>query len=155
MEFFLEFFSKAEDLKNMVDEHEHQKCLVPVSATFPTLDAIVITHEFVITVQMSVASRGDADNIGFEKVHDYLPSKVLATRQWCHVFLTDTGDKANLLRRQTLTEIPEKMEIHAYSAFVNIEELDSILTKERVEELIDDMVRTGSSKDRYKDAGTG
>ncbi|KAH9011684.1 hypothetical protein EDB84DRAFT_1647058 [Lactarius hengduanensis] len=139
----MEFFSKAEDLKNMVDEHEHQKCLVPVSATFPktfpTLDAIVITHKFVITVQMSVASGGDADNIGFEKVHDYLPLKVLATRQWCHVFLTDTGDKANLLRRQTLTEIPEKMVIHAYSAFVNIEELDSILTKERVEELIDDM----------------
>ncbi|KAH8986951.1 hypothetical protein EDB86DRAFT_3245932 [Lactarius hatsudake] len=40
---------------------------------------------------------------------------------------------------QKLTEIPEKMEIHAYSAFVNIEELDSIVTKERVEELDDDM----------------
>ncbi|KAH9035027.1 hypothetical protein EDB85DRAFT_951016 [Lactarius pseudohatsudake] len=83
------FFSNADDLKDMVDEHERQKCLVPVSATFPTLNAIVITHEFVITVQMSVASGGDADNIGFEKVYDYLPSTVLAKRQKCHVFLTD------------------------------------------------------------------
>ncbi|KAH9077653.1 hypothetical protein EDB83DRAFT_2548686 [Lactarius deliciosus] len=62
----------------------------------------------------------------------------LCALQRCHVFLTDTEDKANLFR-QKLTEIPEKMEIHAYSAFVNIEELDSIVTKERVEELDDDM----------------
>ncbi|KAH8981944.1 hypothetical protein EDB86DRAFT_3129307 [Lactarius hatsudake] len=135
----MEFFSNADDLKDMVDEHERQKCLVPVSATFPTLDAIVITHEFVITVQMFVASKGDAENIEFEKVYDYLPSKVLAKRQRCHVCLTDTEDKANLLRRQKLTEIPEKMETYVYSAFVNIEELDSIVTKERVEELDDYM----------------
>ncbi|KAH8981953.1 hypothetical protein EDB86DRAFT_3086651 [Lactarius hatsudake] len=83
--------SEADDLKDMAEEHERRKCLVPVSQTFPTLEAIAITHEFVITVQMSVTSRDDAENIGSKK---YLPSKILAKRQWCHVFLTD-ADKVN------------------------------------------------------------
>ncbi|KAH9064626.1 hypothetical protein EDB87DRAFT_1598434 [Lactarius vividus] len=135
----MEFFSKADDLKNMVDEHERRKCLVPVSATFPTLDAIFITHEFVITVQMTIASEHDAKKIGFEKVYKNLPSSVLAKRQKCHVFLTDTEDKANLLRRQMLTEIPKKLAIHVYSSFVSIEELDPMLTQERVVKLEDDI----------------
>jgi len=140
----MEFFSKAEDLKaddlKNVAEHERAKCLVPVSQTFPTLDAIVITHSLVITVQMTLGSKHDAKNIGFEKVYKYLSSKFLAKRQWCHVFLTDTEDKANSLRSQNRTEIPEKMSIHVYSAFVNMDELDSMLTKERVEKLDNDMV---------------
>ncbi|KAH9008541.1 hypothetical protein EDB85DRAFT_2164264 [Lactarius pseudohatsudake] len=99
---------------------------------------------------MSVASGGSADNIGFKKVYarvyDFL-QKFWPHSQRCHVFLTDTEDKANLLRRQKLTEIQEKMEIYVYSAFVNIEELDSIMTKERVEELDNDMRATHRSSD--------
>lgn len=85
----MEDLSEADDLKDMADEHERRKCLVPVSQTFPTLDAIAITHEFVITVQMSITSGDDAENIGFKRVYEYLPSKFLAKHQWCHVFLTD------------------------------------------------------------------
>ncbi|KAH9048862.1 hypothetical protein EDB84DRAFT_1574436 [Lactarius hengduanensis] len=134
----MEFFSKAEDLKDMVDEHEHRRCLVPVSQTFPTIDAIFITHKSVITVQMTVASKHSAKIVGFDKVYNNLPSSVLAKRQKCHVFLADTEDKANLLRGQKLTDLPKNMVIHVYSSFVSIEELDPMLTQERVQKLEDD-----------------
>lgn len=42
-----------------------------------------------------VASKHDAKADGFEKFNKALPSKVLATFQWCHVFLTDRADKAD------------------------------------------------------------
>ncbi|KAH9077651.1 hypothetical protein EDB83DRAFT_2345111 [Lactarius deliciosus] len=144
----MEFFSKAEDLKNMVDDHERRKCLVPVSQTFPTLDAIFITHEFVITVQMTISSKHDAKQIGFDKVYQNLPSSVVAKRQKCHVFLTDTEDKANLLRTQKLTDLPKKMVIQVYSSFVSIEELDPMLTQERVEKLEDDKEQARQRADK-------
>ncbi|KAH9030527.1 hypothetical protein EDB85DRAFT_1429344 [Lactarius pseudohatsudake] len=134
----MEFFSKAEDLKDMVDEHERRRYLVPVSQTFPTLDAIFITHESVITVQMTVSSKHDAKKVGFDKVYKNIPSSVLAKRRKCHVFLADTEDKANLLREQKLTDLPKNMVIHVYSSFVSIEELDPMLTQERVQKLEDD-----------------
>lgn len=133
------FFSKASDLKD-IDEHECPKCLVSVSQTFPTCDAIVLTNNFVITVQMTTTSECNAKNIGFEEVYECLPSKFLDKCQRCHVFLTDTEAKVDLLREQKLMEMPEKMTIHVYSAFFNIDQWDSILTKEHVEELDNDIV---------------
>lgn len=75
----MEFFTKADDLKN-VDQHNLPKCLVPVSQTFPTLDAIVITTNFIITMQMSFFSAHDAKDIGFQRVYDNLPSTVRTGR---------------------------------------------------------------------------
>ena len=131
----LAFFSKAEGLKNVDEQHEGLKCLVPVSQDFPTVDAIFLTENFIITVQMTVASTHDANIIGFEKVYQHLPSKVKATRQWGHVFLSNSEDKATVLREQRLTGLPQKMEVGVYSAVIDIEQSASILTLQRVEEL--------------------
>lgn len=62
------FFSKAEELENVV-EHESLKCLVPVSQDFPTVDAIFLTKNFIITVQITISSTHNANSIGFEKVY--------------------------------------------------------------------------------------
>jgi hypothetical protein len=134
----MEFFSKIEDLKN-VDKHESRKCLVPVAQNFPTLDFIVLTDEFVITVQVTVASTHDAKSIGFKKVYGHLPAELLATRERCHVFLTDSAAKADLLRGQELPDLPKR--IRVYSAFFNMGQWESIITSERVKELDEDMVR--------------
>ena len=123
------FFSKAEELENVDEQHEGLKCLVPVSQDFPNVDAIFLTENFIITIQMTVASTHDANIIGFEKVYQHLPSKVKAT------------DKATALREQRLTDLPEKMEIGVYSAVIDIDLCGSILTPERVEELNKYMVR--------------
>jgi len=125
-------FSKVDDLTHVtVDEHE-PKCLVPISQTFPTLDAIVITDKFVITVQITVASKHDAKTVGFQNVYKHLPSTLSDSRQRCHVFLTDKQENVDLLRGQKL-DIPQKLKIHVYSAFLDMGKWGSILTRERVE----------------------
>lgn len=135
----MQFFSNINELK--VDENESRTCWVPASEKFPTWDAIILTDKFIITVQMTLASRHDAKKFEFERAYNSLPSEFVETRHWCHVFLTDKEDKADSLRCQTLTEIPRKMTIHVYSALINIEESNSLLTAERVEKLDDDRCR--------------
>jgi hypothetical protein len=66
--------------------------------------------------------------------------KSLPTVNGATFFLTDTEDKAEALRSQTLPEIPTN--IHVYSAIADIDELDSILTDERMNILQNDKVRT-------------
>jgi hypothetical protein len=133
----MQFFSNIDELK--VDENECRTCWVPASEKFPTWDAIILTDKFIITVQMTLASRHDAE-IEFEKAYKSLPSEFIETRHWCHVFLTDKEDKADSLRRQKLTEVPREMKIQIYSALINIEESNSLLTAERVEKLENDRV---------------
>jgi hypothetical protein len=133
----MEFFSSVDELKN-VDKNESRKCWVPASQTFPTCDVIVLTNNFVITT--TIASKHGAKPSGFENISKSLPSDFLATRDWCHVFLTDREHKADSLRRQKLTGIPQKMAIHVYSALVSIEEWDSLLTAERVDKMENDRV---------------
>jgi hypothetical protein len=143
----MQFFFKEGDLKD-VDEpntledhvqHNLPKCLVPVSKTFPTLGAIVITGTSVITLQITVASAHDAEDAELQKVYDNLPSTVLNSRRRCHVFVTDTKDKARSLRLQQLT-MPTNMDIHVYATFVNVDQLDLITTDRRMDELEDDIV---------------
>jgi hypothetical protein len=129
----MEFFSKLEDLKH-VGDLKLPFCLVPTSQTFAAVDAIVLTKDNVITVQMTIASRHDAKGTGLEKIYDGLPSKFLRARTWCHVFLTDTEDKGKLLRREKVADVKTKP-IRVYSAFFDLDELDSILTIKRAEEL--------------------
>jgi hypothetical protein len=134
----MQFFSKEGDLKD-VGEHDLPKCLVPVSQSFPTVDAIVVTGTSIITVQITVTSAHDTKDSGFQKVYDNLPSTVLNLRRRCHVFVTDTEDKAEFLRQQQLT-LPTNMTIDVYSTFVNVDQLNLITTDRRMEELEDDIV---------------
>ena len=130
----MKFFAKVDELKK-VDKDERLKCLIPVAQNFPTMDAIFLPEKFIITVQMTVSSNHDAKSIGFEKVYQKFHADVRATRQWCHVFLTDSEDKAAILRKQTLTELLKKCKIAVYSAVMDIAERDSVLTPQRVKEL--------------------
>jgi hypothetical protein len=127
----MEFFTKAEDLK-LVDQRNLPQCLVFVSQAFPTLDAIVITTNSIITVQVTIDSAQDANESEFQKVYSNLPSSIRIGRTRCNVFVTDSEDKAKSLREQQLT-IPT--DIHVYSASVDIGQLDSIVTDRHMEEL--------------------
>jgi hypothetical protein len=131
----MEFFSKVDELKN-VDEHESLLCLVPVLQTFPTLDAIIITTDSVISIQMTVAGRHDAKMIGLWKVYNaFTPEFRHKKRNRFHVFLTDTEDKAQSLRTQKVKDEVATEGIHLYSAFIKFEVLDSIITVERFNDL--------------------
>ncbi|KAN0136591.1 hypothetical protein V8E53_005638 [Lactarius tabidus] len=143
----MEFFSNVDELKN-VDKNESRKCWVPASQTFPTCDVIVLTNNFVIT--MTIASKHGAKPSVFENISKSLPSDFLATRDWCHVFLTDRQHKADSLRRQKLTGIPQKMAIHVYSALVSIEEWDSLLAAERVDKMENDRERATQAMETTK-----
>jgi hypothetical protein len=134
----MQFFSNEGDLKD-VDEHDLPRCLVPVSQTFPTLDAIVITGGCVITVQFTVAHAHDARSVEFQKVYNNLPHTVLNGRRRCHVFVTDTEGKAASLREQQPT-IPTNLGISVYSTFVSVNQLDLIVTEKRLDELENAMV---------------
>jgi hypothetical protein len=47
---------------------------------------------------MTVASKDDAKDSGFQEVFDGLSSKFLEPHTWCHIFLTDLEDKAELFQ---------------------------------------------------------
>jgi hypothetical protein len=74
----------------------------------------------------------------FQEAFDGLPSKFLEPRTRCHVFSTDPEVKAVSLRMQKLKDIDgrEVMDIHIYSAVINIHYWDSIITSEHADELI-------------------
>ncbi|KAI9456403.1 hypothetical protein BJY52DRAFT_564652 [Lactarius psammicola] len=81
-------------------------CLLPISKTFPTADAIVITDEFVITIQVTISDRHTVNESGFTLIKDLLPDP-LKRDNWRHVFITDDDKRAVSLRNQTLCELPE------------------------------------------------
>ncbi len=131
----LTFLAKDTELKN-VDEFEHGKCFVPVNPPFSNLDAVLITDKSIITLQMAVASSRDAKDAG---IYGKLPDTVRNRRQRCHVFITDTEKEADSLRQQTnLTGI--SADIHVYSASFDVEQMDPIVTEERVTTLNNDIV---------------
>lgn len=132
----MQFIREVGDLK-CTNENERPMCLVPVSKTFPTCDAIILTNEFVITVQITVASTHHTNDIGCEKVHGSIPKGFSDTRTRCHVFVTDTKDKATSLRSQYTTTTKN---IQFYFIFINVNMFNSILTSERVDALEKDKV---------------
>lgn len=44
-------------------------CLVPSSPTSSALDAVVLTDDSVVTVQMTIASTDDARKLGFDHIY--------------------------------------------------------------------------------------
>jgi hypothetical protein len=133
----MRYFSEFDELKD-VHRDEKRLCMVLVSQTFPTLDAIVITKRSVITVKMTLSHEHDVNPAGFKKVYDgFSPEFLSRPRERYHVFLTDTMDKAISFRKQwTLKDkLKKEMGINLYSAFIKLEKLDSVMTGERVDEL--------------------
>lgn len=132
----IRYFDKVDELKN-VHEEETQLCMVPISQTFKTVDAIIITKLSIITVQMTVSHTHGANLEGFKNIYDAFSPELLSQRGRYHVFITDTVDKAiSLGRQKTLAErVKIDMSIKLYSAFIEFEKLDSVITGKRVDEL--------------------
>jgi hypothetical protein len=131
----LKFFYKPEELQSM-NEPGLPMCLVPTSQIFPTPDAVVLTSDAVITVQITVPSEYDSREIEFDHIYENIPSALLTKRPGrYHVLITDRKYGAGSLREQEPTQIP--LGTHLYSTFVDMGQLDSkaLVTEERVKAL--------------------
>ena len=119
----VKFFYKAEELKD-ISEPEETICLVPTSPTFPTLSAVFLTSGAVITLQITIALKHDANEQEFDLIYRNLPPNLLARRP-CrhHVFITDKEINAKSLREQNHTQVPNGTPV--YSTAIGVEYLDS------------------------------
>ena len=135
----LKFFYKAEELKD-ISEPEKPLCLVPTSRTFPSLDAVVLTSNTVITIKITIAFKHSANEEEFDLIYRNLPPGLLQKRPYRnHVFVTDKEINAKSLREQkslqNLTENPKGIAI--FSTAIGVDYLDSTApaTEERVDAL--------------------
>ena len=132
----LKFFYMAEELKD-ISEPEKPICLVPTSRTFPTLSAVVLTSNAVITVQITIALKHDANEQEFDLIYRNLPPDLLKKRpKRFHAFITDNEINAKSLREQNQAQIPNGTLVYstATGAYWNIatEERVSALEQARV-----------------------
>jgi len=116
-------------------------CFFPGSQTFPTVDAIILTNDCLITVQVTISSRHSAKEAGFNLVRESGIQKKKKPnrnddRRWCHVFVTDEESKAKSLREQNRDDLPEDISI--YSAVFDVGGLDINVEKIRAFEKLDD-----------------
>ena len=131
----LKFFFKAEELK-IIGEPGKPICLVPTSGTFFSLNAIVLTNNAVITVQITIALEHDAKEEEFDLIYRNLPPGLLEKRPHrCHVFITDKEITAKSLREQNHTQIPNGTLV--YSTAISVGSMDSSIpaTEERIDAL--------------------
>jgi hypothetical protein len=105
------FFGSKNGLKN-TNMDRLPLCLLPTSRTFATVDAIVLTDKFIITIQVTISAERSAKSDGFATIRASLPTGI-AENEWCHVFITDTDDHAASLRNQTLSEVPSNIQIYS------------------------------------------
>ena len=115
-------FRSKTTLKNMKVK-QLPTCFVPDSQTFPTVDAIILTVNHLITIQVTISNEHSAKTAGFEKVRESgIRNRDLAAntkdRNWCHVFVTDQDNTAESLRNQTLNGLPQDISI--YSAIFDV-----------------------------------
>ncbi|KAI9446795.1 hypothetical protein H4582DRAFT_2070118 [Lactarius indigo] len=106
--------------------------LSPTSQTLATVDAIVFTDKFIITIQVTV-SRNPSTTGGGSTLADIkksIPRGIRGDRDWCHMYITDSVNKVNSLRTQTLSDLPNDIRVF-YEVF-DVGRLD-ILTHEHLE----------------------
>ncbi|KAH9003512.1 hypothetical protein EDB86DRAFT_3241318 [Lactarius hatsudake] len=104
-------------------------CLLPTARNFPTADAIVVTDEFIITIQLSVSYKHKAKDEGFKKIKELI-SPHAKREKWRHVFVTDgDGAAASFLLNQDLPDIPKHVVV--YSTVFDIGR--SAVTRENME----------------------
>ncbi|KAN0134259.1 hypothetical protein V8E53_007757 [Lactarius tabidus] len=133
----LKFFTKVTELKQLEEpEPGYPICVIPTSEKFPSFDAFIITHDAIITLQITISHRHSAKKEGFQDLRKNLPAKLLANRpQRYHVFVTDEEDNAKKLRAQNLAHIPDDTRVYAAVIPVKDLELKVPLTATIVEEL--------------------
>ncbi|KAH8989830.1 hypothetical protein EDB92DRAFT_2088985 [Lactarius akahatsu] len=111
-------------------------CLLPKPKNFPTADAIVITDEFVITIQVTVSNEHGAKKDGFDEIKKIIPASLRTQKNkpkqykpWRHVFITHSDHWAESLRKQNLLGLPDGALV--YSGVFDI--LRSGITSKHVE----------------------
>ncbi|KAH9004464.1 hypothetical protein EDB86DRAFT_1945988 [Lactarius hatsudake] len=111
-------------------------CLLPKPKNFPTADAIVITDEFVITIQVTVSNEHGAKKDGFDEIKKIIPASLRTQKNkpkqykpWRHVFITHSDHWAESLRKQNLPGLPDGALV--YSGVFDI--LRSGITSKHVE----------------------
>ena len=92
--------------------------LLPTSQSFATADAIILTEEFIITIQVTIADSHKAKGSGFATIEEHLSVVTKRSREWHHVFITDNQTSAKSLRNQTFKELPSWVRI--YSAVFDV-----------------------------------
>ncbi|KAH9074282.1 hypothetical protein EDB83DRAFT_2549740 [Lactarius deliciosus] len=110
------FFDSKNGLE-IVNRDKLPLCLLPTSKDFPTAKAIVITDEFIITIQVITSDRHSAKGSDLADIKRLIPPG-LGRDKWRHVFITDDDRRAISLRNQTLPELPK--DILVYSGVFNV-----------------------------------
>ncbi|KAH8989499.1 hypothetical protein EDB92DRAFT_2003024 [Lactarius akahatsu] len=145
------FFDRKSALKlKDVNGHRPPFCLLPNAQNFPTADAIVITHNFVITIQVTVSGEHGANADGFKEIKNLIPAslkkipdkknKRKKDKPWRHVFITHSDNRAESLRDQNLPGLPVGALV--YSGVFDI--LRSGVTREHVEAFNENKTRQQS-----------
>ncbi|KAH9000046.1 hypothetical protein EDB92DRAFT_2079954 [Lactarius akahatsu] len=135
------FFDRKSGLRlKDVNGHKPPFCFLPNAQNFPTADAIVITHDFIITIQVTVSNEHGANVDGFEEIKKLIPAslqknpsqkknKRMKDKPWRHVFITHSDNRAEFLRNQNLPGLPDGVLV--YSGVFDI--LRSGVTRKHVE----------------------
>ena len=112
------FFSSLTALKEKAGMGK-PLCLLPTSQALIAVDAIILTETSIITVQVTISHSHSAS---LEEIKKSLPRSLIKNCKWCHVFITDDHVKAESLRGQTLSNLPNN--IFIYSAVFDVGQLD-------------------------------
>ncbi|KAI9441165.1 hypothetical protein BJY52DRAFT_502931 [Lactarius psammicola] len=105
-------FFDSENRLGKVQGDEPPLCFLPTSESFPTGSAVVITHEFIITIQVTVSDQHSAKGSDFADIKKLIPPG-LSRDKWRHVFITDDDDRGVSLRNQAMGELPEDVLVYS------------------------------------------
>ena len=92
---------------------------LPSSLTFPSFDAVICTHDRIITIQLTVSHSHSMDDDGFKQLKKNLPANFQKKRTWCHVFVTDREGNANSLLKQ-YHDVAAERNISIYSVVLDV-----------------------------------
>ena len=92
---------------------------LPSSSIFPSFDAVICTHDRIITIQLTVSPSHSMNDDGFKQLEENLPAKFKNKRTWCHVFVADRDMDAISLRKQ-YHEVAAERNISIYSAVLDV-----------------------------------
>ncbi|KAI0290641.1 hypothetical protein B0F90DRAFT_591568 [Multifurca ochricompacta] len=120
-----------------LNDRETPFCVIPVSKAFPSVDAMIITDNHIITIQVTVASKHSVKSTGFLQIVNKFPKGFQMFRKWCHVFVTDRAkNAASLLTTWTERdlELDGDINIPIYSAVLDVNDFCRIQSEEERKE---------------------
>ena len=107
------FFASKKALRKDLRMKSLPLLLFPTSPEFTTIDAVVLTEESIITIQVAISDSHPVNRGDFAIIEDYLPNATRRSKRWCHVFITDDENSATSLRSQTFKGLPSEVQIYS------------------------------------------